>query len=106
MIVLGRPELADGYDLGDDWRRPLARLVDPRLHSLRRLPLLIGVVEDRRAVRGADVVPLAIERRWVVHAEEIPEQLLVGEYCRVEDYLDRFGVAGVARVDLGIRRLR
>src|SRR2546428_13245475 len=75
---------------------PLPRARDAFLHALGDLPLLVVVIEDRRAVLRADVVVLAVHRRGVVHAEEVAEQLLVAELRRIEGHLDSLGVPGVA----------
>src|SRR5207237_5305040 len=79
MIVLRRPERAGGNDLGDDFPFPLPRARHLILHALGDLSLLLVVVEDRGAVLGADVVALAVERRRVVHAEEVAEEVLVAQ---------------------------
>src|SRR4030095_1915774 len=60
---------------------------------------------DRRAVRRADVVPLAVEGGRVVHAEEPAEELLVAELCGIEDRPDRLGVAGIAVLDVVVGRI-
>jgi hypothetical protein len=50
------------------------------------------VVEDAAAVLRADVGPLAVGGRRVVHAVEVLEQAAVGDLGRVEDDLEGFGV--------------
>src|SRR5690349_4132864 len=60
VVVLRIPELAGGDDLGHDLPLPLARALDLGLHLLGDLPLLVVVVEDRRAILRADVVVLAV----------------------------------------------
>ena len=86
---------------------PLARLVDPGLHRLGDLPLLGGGHEDRRAVLRADVVPLAVARGRVVHAEEpLLEQVGVRQLLRIEHDAHRLGVAGRARVHVLVGRVR
>ena len=105
MIVLGHPELPGRDDLGHDPAVPLPRALDALLDALGHLPLLVVVVEDGRAVLGADVVVLAVQRRRVVHAEEVAEQVLVAEPRGVEHHLDGFCVSRVAAADVPVRRV-
>ena len=57
--------------------------------------LLFGGVEDGRAVGGSYVVALAVELGGVVDdGEEDLEEFAVGDFGRVVDDLDGFGVAG------------
>src|SRR5205085_2522030 len=56
---------------------------------------------DRRPVIAAEVVDLAVERRWVVYLEEELEDVAQRGLLRVEDDLRRFGVcAGLSSVRL------
>ena len=72
---------------------------------LRRLPLLIGVGEDRRSVLRPDVPALPVQRGRVVDVPEVRQKLLVGYDGRVERHFDRLGVAGGAGADLLIGRM-
>ncbi len=56
VLGLGLPERADRGDLGDDLAGPQAGGVDVGDGVLRDLLLLVAGVEDRRSVRGTDVV--------------------------------------------------
>src|SRR5262245_50229631 len=94
VVLLRRPELSRGNDLGDDRTLPLARGVDARFHLLGDAFLLVVQVEDGRAVLRPRVVPLPVHGGRVVHAEEPAEQLLVRQPGRVEYDAHRFGVAG------------
>jgi hypothetical protein len=64
--------------------------------------LFITRVEDRRAIAGASIVALAIERRRVVNLEEEFQQLAC--FVRIEDDLDRLGVVSVIAIG-GVRQL-
>jgi hypothetical protein len=55
--------------------------------------LLVAGVEDGRPVAGPDVVALPVLGRRVVDLEEELQQVPVGDLVRVEDDLDRLGVA-------------
>lgn len=59
-----------------------------------------GVVEDGGAVLGADVIALAIEGGGIVEVPEPGEEFLVGDFFRVEDDADDFGVTGGAFADI------
>src|SRR4051812_49024578 len=60
------------------------------------------MIKNRRAVLASDVVALAIEGRRIMEPEEPAEKRLVAELRRIEDDLDRFGMAGPAGLDLGV----
>jgi hypothetical protein len=64
--------------------------------------LLVGGVENRRAVAGADVVALAVLRRRVVHLEEELEQRAEVGLLRVVDDLDGLRVGAVVAIG-GVR---
>ena len=67
------------------------------LHEiLRRAPLLLIVIENRRAVLRAHVPALTIERRRIVKCEEDAEEIAVGDLVRVEFHLNDFRVPGRA----------
>src|SRR5579859_1394416 len=62
--------------------------------------LLVGCEENRRAILRADVGALAIFLRWIVRdAEENHQELAVGDFRRVVDDADAFGVASRAGGD-------
>src|SRR2546428_3460241 len=84
---------------------PLPRARDALLHALGDLPLLVVVIENRRAVLRADVVVLAVHRRGGLHAGEAAEQLLVAELHRIEGHLDGLGVPGAARAHVAAGRI-
>src|SRR5262249_36719605 len=91
----------DGHrldDLGHDLAGPQPRRLDIGDRVLGNLALLIARVEDLRAVAGADVVALAILGRRVTDLEEELQDVPVGDALRIEDDLDRLGVAGVVAV--------
>ena len=55
--------------------------------------LFVVVRHDRAAVLGADVVPLAIKRGWIVALPKHTEQLVVADLFWVEMNLHHLGVA-------------
>jgi hypothetical protein len=66
----------------------------PLFGSDRRRLLLRRVIEDGRTVLGADVGPLAVERRWVVDLPEDVEQFVVGNLQGIVFDLDDFRMPG------------
>src|SRR5579859_753731 len=107
VVVLGEVEVAGGDDLRCDL--PVAGLGQlllvgvPRLQG--RLLLFRRLVEDRRAVLGADVVALAHALGGVVRLPEDLEQVSVGYPGRVEDDPDGLGVTGAAGADFLVGRV-
>src|SRR5690606_18684503 len=107
VVVLGEVERAGRDDLGGD-----RAVAGAGQHRLEGVPgglggglLGVGVVEDHRAVLGADVVALAEALGGVVALPEDLEQVGVGDLLRVEDDADRLGVAGGAGADLFVGRV-
>src|SRR3977135_2881006 len=91
LVVLSRPEMRCGYDLGDD------RLVEEPLclfFGLSGCLLLLRVVEeDHRPVLMTMVGSLPVEGRGIVHVPESVEQLVVCELGGVICDFDRLSVA-------------
>src|SRR5258705_4395234 len=79
VVLLGAVERLRGEDLGGDRPLVLAALLESLLRRLGRPELLVAVGEDRRAVLGADVRPLAVPRGRVVDLEEDVEEPVVGD---------------------------
>src|SRR4029453_8612846 len=98
VLGLGLPERSGRRHLGDHLARPQAGGFDVGDRVLGGLLLRVGEVEDGRPVARSDVVALPVQRGRVVDLEEELEQVPVGDLARVEDDLDRFGVAAVVPV--------
>jgi hypothetical protein len=98
VLGLGLPERPGGRHFGDHLPRPQAGGVDVGDRVLGGLLLRVAEIEDGRPVAGPDVVALAVQRGRVVDLEEELQQVPVGEPVRVEDDLDRLGVAAVVPV--------
>src|SRR3954447_24552174 len=98
VLRLGLPERDGLADLGHDLAGPQARGVDGGNRVLGAPPLLMGRVEDLRAVGRADVVALAVLGRRVVDLEEELEDVPEGDALGVEDDLDRLRVTRMAPV--------
>src|SRR5436190_20423447 len=106
VVGLGAVPGGGGLDGCRDRAAPLARGADARDDATCGLLLLGRLRKDRRAVLGADVVPLAVERGRIVQAEEpVLEQILVAQYRWVEGDAHRLGVAGLAVVRVVVRRV-
>src|SRR5689334_22270783 len=70
VLGLGLPERTYRFYLGQDPSRPQPGRIDIGDGVERHASLLVGRVEDRRAIARADVVPLAVFRRRIVNLEE------------------------------------
>src|SRR5450759_271455 len=105
VVLLGGPELLRRLDCGRDRLAVPVRASQLGLRVLGRLALLVGVREDRRAVRAAAVVSLTIDLSRVVDLPEVVEQPLVGDDLWVVLDLHRFGVPGAACADLLVARV-
>lgn len=89
------PEIARRHHLGHDLSGPEAGSVHIGDRVLRDPLLLVGRIEDRRAVTGADVVALAIASRRIVNLEKELKQIAVADLVPIEHDLDRFGVGAM-----------
>src|SRR5688500_12151911 len=69
MIIVSGIKLRGSRDFRNDGIFPIAGLVRALLHPLRRLLLLLAVIENRGTILCASVIVLAIERGRIVHAE-------------------------------------
>ena len=98
MLRLGLPEIPFGLHLCDDLARPAAGAVDRSDHLLGDLLLRLVDIVDPRAIAGAEVVALAVQRRRVVDLEEELDQLPVTDPGGVEDDLDALGMAAVIAI--------
>jgi len=104
VLRLGLPEGPGLRHLGDHLARPQAGRVHVGDGVLGDLLLLVIEVEDGRPVAGPDVVALPVPGRRVMDLEEELQQVPVGRLLRVEDDLDRLGVAVVVPVG-GVRHV-
>jgi hypothetical protein len=101
MVLLGDVELHQRLERGGDRRVEQLRSLDLRDVSLRDESLGFVGVEDRGTVLRADVRALTVELRGIVRdREEDLQDLAECDAGRVEDDLDRLGVAGRAGADV------
>src|SRR5471032_74707 len=98
MLRFRFPEVAGGRHLGDDLGRPQAGGVDVGDGVDGDALLLVGGVENRRAVAAAEVVTLTVLGARIVDLEEEFQQFAEADHGRVEDDFQRFGVAAVVAV--------
>ena len=100
MIGLGGIKGFEFFEFGDD-----GTFVDLRGGELRDVGfgdalLLVGRIENFRAILRAGVWALAIPLRGIVSDGKVGhEKLAVGDLRRIEDDLDAFGVAGDTEAD-------
>jgi hypothetical protein len=80
--------------------------VSLRDHPLRDLALRIRMIKDHRAVLAADIGTLPIQGCRVMDREEDLKECLEVDPGVVEADLDHLGMAGRARADLLVGRLR
>src|SRR5262249_12968308 len=99
MLGFGFPEGAGRSDLRNHLAGPEAGGVHVRDRVFGDRALLVGRVEDRGPITGADVVALSVLRRRVVDLEEELEQLAVRDLLGIE--LDLYGFGVVAMVAVG-----
>ena len=104
VVLLGLPEgdAVGGEDLAHD--RAVARSGQRRAVELEagfnRLALVVVRVVHGAAVLRANIATLAVQRRGVVHGQELLEEAAVRDLLVVEDDLHHLGVAGAAGADL------
>ena len=100
VLVLGLrlPEGARLAQLCDQLAGPEPRGIDVGDRVLGHQTLLLGGVEDLRAVVRTAVLPLAVLGGRVVDLEEELQDVPVGDPVGAEDDLDRLGVAGMVPV--------
>ena len=80
MILLGRVEARQRYDLRNDRIIPdlfARQLVD---HRLRLVALFVGVIKHDRPILCAHIGALAILRRRIVDREEDAEQVAEADH--------------------------
>src|SRR5208337_3294826 len=106
MVRLGRVEFGQGDELGNDRRAKDAAAGEVLVRLLGRLLLLVVVVENDRAVIGAEVVFLPVQGGRVVSHPEDVEELLVADDRRVIFDLDHLGMAGQTGADHLVGRVR
>src|SRR5262249_37421095 len=96
VIVLGRIEGRQRFELGDNWiveRLGVGQLFDL---GLGRAALRFVGIENRRAVVCAIVVALMIQLRRIVGVEEDVQQLIVRDPLGIVGHADHLGMARVA----------
>ena len=101
------PEGSRRGHLGHHSSGPQARRVDIGDGVLGHALLFVAGIENRRAVAGADVIALPVQRGRIVDLKEEFEELAVTDPGRIEDDLDPFGMGPVpaTRKVLALARL-
>src|SRR5262249_43983120 len=102
VIVLSDKELLHRLDGGHDRVRPLSRRVQFGDDLFGGGTLVVRSIENDRAVLGADIVSLPIQRGWIVEGEKDLKQLAVAELVRIEGNAHYFHMAGIAGANLAI----
>jgi hypothetical protein len=98
VLGLGLPEIAGRHHFGHDLAGPEIGRVDIGDHVERCLLLFLARVEDHRAVAGAPVVALAVQRRGIMDLEEEFQQRAITGLRRIEEDLDRLGMIAVVAI--------
>ncbi len=91
MVVLGPPPGTGRHDFRDHGFLPRHRREG--FHLLSNPFLFLAVIEDRAAVRGPDIVALAVERCGIMHAEKEVEKRFVAGLGGIEADVHRLGMA-------------
>src|SRR5207253_9350350 len=60
--------------------------------------VLVGGIENSRAIARAAIVALAVQRGWIVNLKEEFQQFAVADQRRIEHDLHRFGMASVIAI--------
>src|ERR1700691_1650448 len=98
VLRLGLPELPGGGDLRDDLTRPQTGGLDVGDGLLGDPALLVGRIEDGRAVTQPPIIALTVQCRRIVNLEKEFEDLPVADRLGVKDDFDRFGVRSVIAI--------
>src|SRR5271156_322992 len=98
MFGLSFPKRTSRLYLRHGFSRPNARGIDVSDCVFCDTFLLVGGIEDRRAIAGSAVVSLPIECGWIVNLKEELQQLAVAQLLRVKDDLDRLGMASMIAI--------
>ena len=94
MIGFRGVEIRRWNNLSDDGALKTAGLIEALFDRFGSSFLFFGMVENRGAVLGANVVVLAIRGGGIVHAKEVVENSLIADFRWIKNDLDRFGMAG------------
>lgn len=100
VIVFGGEKFFCFFDFGDDG--PVEELLRPGFGFFGDLFLFGRMGVDCRAVLGADIGALAVERGGVVDFPEKVEDFFVGDDFGIEFDADDFGVSGKAAADIAV----
>src|SRR5215207_437946 len=106
VVILGDVELLERRHLRHDGVAPEALRLYLGDHLCGDAPLLLVVIEDRRAVLRPDVRALPVQRRGVVGGEEDLQYLPERDDLRVERHLDDLRMTCGPGTHLAVRRVR
>ena len=100
MVFFGAPKLR-GRLYGRHYGPPVDAGFFERVLGRFGGGFLLGCVkEDHRAVLRAYIRTLPVRRGWIVIFPEHAQQVLVGNFGRIEFHLHHFRVAGVVRANV------
>ncbi len=105
MIFFGPVEMAEGYYLGHDFSVVSFAALEFFLNFFGYLLLFVIMIENDRAVIGADIGPLTVKLGWIVKGKKLTDKLFVADHLRVEDHLNGFSMAGFSGANLLIGRI-
>ena len=93
VVVLGAIETFERRNLSHDLSRKHFRIVQLQNIRIRNPFLVIVDIEDRRAIRSADVISLPVELSGIVgNGKENAQQLAVANFGRIVNHFNGFGV--------------
>src|SRR5690348_15010087 len=101
VVILSTIETLQGRNLSNDASLKEFRIVQLRDISIRNPLLVITDIEDRGAIRRADIWSLAVELRGIVsHGKEDAQKLAVGNFRGIVNDFNGFGMTGRFRRNL------
>jgi hypothetical protein len=105
VIILSRVKLRSGFNRSHDRIRIDLRGCQLTDHFLRRRPLLGRMIENHRPVLRSTVVPLPIERGWIVRGKEDFQDIAEANKVGIVHNLDHFNMAGCTGTYILIGRM-
>lgn len=105
MVSLSAIELVVGRELRHNFAVPAVGRSGLFDGVFGDLLLLRVAVKNRAAVLRAGIVALIVELCWVMHGQENVHQLVIRNHFRIVNYVDGFGVTGIALSDAFVSRV-
>jgi hypothetical protein len=105
VVILGAVEVSKGFHLRNHFVCPDVRGIDLLDHLNRIFALLLVAIEDYGTILVAFIVALSIQGSWVANRHHYFQQILEGDYRRIESDVNRFCMPGVTGANVLIARV-